>query len=291
MKKHLLFFSALLCASVAMAEDTSTPLTVSSGFNVDAICVGTQDAPTAEGPIDGHGSQLVVSQVYSDVAEGEGLPADLKITTDSNHHVYQFGDPTKNNCFYIGITAANSAELGTASSGTVVFSNPSAGDKLGILMCGTNRDHLDLQFNLKVNYVGGTTVDLGSFKVSDWGQGNENDVVYTCTKRYRYDAGSNPESGNFRLSEVLATLTDTSTPIQSVTITTECQNDAWGYGSLAFFAFSTVKSTTGIETVKADNAQSRHVYTIDGKEISAPQKGLNIVKYNDGTVRKVIVNQ
>lgn len=291
MRKQLLFLGALICATVAMAEDKSTPLTVSSGFNIDAICIGTQDAPTAVGPIDGHGSQLVVSQIYSEVAEGEGIPSSLQLTTDSAH-TYAFGSPTANNCFYIGITATNSSELGTPTSGTVTFSNPTAGQKLGILMCGTNRDHLDLQFNLKVTHQDGTTADLGSFKVSDWGQGNENDVVYTCSKRYRFDASSNPESGTFRLSEVVATLTNTTSPVASVTITTECQNDAWGYGSLAFFAFTVIESeTSSVNAVTADNAKPTKVYTVDGAEVSAPQKGINVIKYSDGSARKVIVNK
>ena len=30
-------------------------------------------------------------------------------------------------------------------------------------------------------------------------------------------------------------------------------------------------------------------FTIDGKRINQPQRGINIVKYSDGTVKKVIV--
>ena len=30
-------------------------------------------------------------------------------------------------------------------------------------------------------------------------------------------------------------------------------------------------------------------YTIDGKHISQPQRGLNIIKMNDGTTKKIII--
>jgi hypothetical protein len=292
MKKNLLLsICALLCASSAFADDTTTPLTVSSGFNIDAIAASTTDVPSALGPIDGHGSQFV-AESYDGVtaSNNEGVPVNGKLTTTGGH-VYQLGNFFVNNCFYIGITAKDSHTLGTATSGTVTFSNPKAGNKLGILMAGTNRDAKDLQFNLKVTHQNGTTEDLGSFKVSDWGQNDKNDAVFTFTKRFRFDAGSNPESGSFRLSEVIATIGDdnVASPITSVTITTECQDDNWGYGSLAFYAFSAISTTTGIENATVQNAKVQGIYTVDGKQVAEPTKGVNVVKYTDGTARKVVV--
>ena len=46
---------------------------------------------------------------------------------------------------------------------------------------------------------------------------------------------------------------------------------------------------TGIEIVKSENATEVARYTIDGRAISAPQAGVNIVKMSDGTVKKVLV--
>ena len=52
-----------------------------------------------------------------------------------------------------------------------------------------------------------------------------------------------------------------------------------GYGS---------SETTGIATVtKNDHITTR--YTLDGRQISTPQKGLNIIRKADGTTRKVFV--
>lgn len=289
MKKNLLLsICALLCASSAFADDTTTPLTVKSGFTIDAIVTSTADVPSAVGPIDGHGSQFV-SEGYPGITTGinEGIPMSGKMTT-AGGHVYQLGNFLANNCFYIGITATDSKTLGTDTIGTVTFSNPTAGNKLGILMAGTNRTNLDLKFNLKVTYQNGTTSNLGSFKVSDWGQNNENDAVFTFSKRYRFDGG-HPENVTVRLSEVIATLDNTTSPVASVTITTECGVDDWGYGSLAFFAFSAISTTTGIENATVQNAKVQGIYTIDGKQVAEPTKGVNVVKYTDGTARKVVV--
>lgn len=52
----------------------------------------------------------------------------------------------------------------------------------------------------------------------------------------------------------------------------------------------TVTQATGI-TGTQTSADIREIarFTIDGKRINQPQRGINIVKYSDGTVKKVIV--
>ena len=48
-------------------------------------------------------------------------------------------------------------------------------------------------------------------------------------------------------------------------------------------------SPTGIEVVTSCDATEVARYTIDGRAISAPQAGVNIVMMSDGTVKKVLV--
>ena len=187
----------LLCALGASA-DNGTPITVASGFNADVIMMTDGDAPKSQGALDGHGSALVSYGVTGISQSDKVMPIDGKLTVD-NGHVYQLAKYTGNNALYIGISKANSNELGTPESGTLTFSNATACDTLGMLIVGANRENLDLKFKLVVNYSDGTTADLGSYKVSDWGQDNEHDAVYTCNKRYRFDARSQPARGTFRL--------------------------------------------------------------------------------------------
>ena len=50
-------------------------------------------------------------------------------------------------------------------------------------------------------------------------------------------------------------------------------------------------NATGIERTSIDNKEKHVVarYTVNGEFISAPVKGINIVKYSDGTTKKEVV--
>jgi hypothetical protein len=52
-----------------------------------------------------------------------------------------------------------------------------------------------------------------------------------------------------------------------------------------------VKLATGINgvTIEGGNNVVVGIYTLNGMKLSKPQKGINIIKYADGTCRKVIV--
>ena len=46
---------------------------------------------------------------------------------------------------------------------------------------------------------------------------------------------------------------------------------------------------TAIETINNNDIVVDSYYTLDGQQIVAPRKGVNIVRMSDGTVKKVIV--
>ncbi len=46
---------------------------------------------------------------------------------------------------------------------------------------------------------------------------------------------------------------------------------------------------TGIKTTTKDSREKTIHYSIDGKPIAEPQKGVNIVRMSDGSVKKVVV--
>ena len=54
--------------------------------------------------------------------------------------------------------------------------------------------------------------------------------------------------------------------------------------------YKKIGNDTGIDTVE-DGYDAYEVarYTIDGNRIASPQKGVNIVKYSNGKIKKVIV--
>ena len=49
--------------------------------------------------------------------------------------------------------------------------------------------------------------------------------------------------------------------------------------------------TAAISLKGADKPVAQQYFSLDGKKLSAPQKGLNIVKMSDGTTHKVLVNK
>lgn len=61
-------------------------------------------------------------------------------------------------------------------------------------------------------------------------------------------------------------------------------------GTVVNSNFVSLNSDTGIEGVEDDSdVRISERYSVDGRRISVPEKGINIVKYTDGTVKKIIV--
>ena len=46
---------------------------------------------------------------------------------------------------------------------------------------------------------------------------------------------------------------------------------------------------TGIETIVSDTTHATGIYTLDGKQLRSLRKGVNIIKYQNGTTRKVLM--
>lgn len=66
--------------------------------------------------------------------------------------------------------------------------------------------------------------------------------------------------------------------------------DAYFWSSFGYFENIVEFDATGIDKVTTStNAKEVSRYSVNGKRLSAPAKGLNIVKYSDGSVKKVVV--
>ena len=52
---------------------------------------------------------------------------------------------------------------------------------------------------------------------------------------------------------------------------------------------SVTESISTVSTEEGSTPQAQLRYTIDGRRLTAPQRGINIIKMSDGTVRKVMV--
>jgi len=53
----------------------------------------------------------------------------------------------------------------------------------------------------------------------------------------------------------------------------------------------TVKNSTGINGLTRDKDSSFKIYTVDGKQISSFQKGINIIKFKNGITKLILINE
>lgn len=250
-------FTSVICMTFALttyAQETSVACPVSSGFNQDMITESALAAPQQRGPLDTHGSQLILSTV------GEpGIPPSLSITT-TNGHEYKFADPSQNNCLTLtrageGNQDNNHCTL-VVTEGTLTLTQATTpgANKLGFLVVGTNKENYALTYTAKVNYTDNTSTGDIALQTGDWGQ-SPSDKVYESA-RWRVTAGSNPETG-FRGSLCEQTVDiDATKSVKSVTFKyTITQEDAWGWGFINIFGITAITDgSANVNNVAADNA-------------------------------------
>lgn len=293
MKKVLLPFACALCAVAMNAQNatlvSSTPVTVSAGFNADVVAEDpyseTTDKATYPAMDSNHACFLVVDGI--EFSEGQGLPEDGKITTSANH-VYQFGDYTKNNALFLKDT----------ETGTLTLSNVAAGTThLGIMCLGANfgYDEGRAYCTGKINYTDGTSTDIEKTELKEWS--DNNGAVFHVTARFVAHnnwAASNyiHTNCNFYIHEIVLPV-DPAKTVASVEFTNVSGHiNAWGDPMLNYFAVSAlVMQTSGIDAVAAENAEVVAIYNIAGVKVNDFVKGVNVVKYSDGKVRKIFVNK
>lgn len=114
-------------------------------------------------------------------------------------------------------------------------------------------------------------------------------------KPYVYGAACrmNPYSGDLYLSVTKGSAWGDESELRVYDATTGSLKNAYPMEKNYWFPEMPVfamKSSTAISSVE-DGAEVCEVarYTIDGKRISKPQTGVNVVRYSDGTVKKVVV--
>ncbi len=64
----------------------------------------------------------------------------------------------------------------------------------------------------------------------------------------------------------------------------------WNFGNFQDYTYEHIYTPTNIESVKTDGGDgSTTIYTLDGKQVSATQKGVNLIRLSDGTSKKILV--
>lgn len=265
------------------AVAVTTPIAITSGFNTDCIAESTSAAPTSattHPALDGHGSVLVTSAVAS---SGNVLP-DNGALTGSNGHTFHLAAYTANNCLYLPQPS---------STGTLVFSSPVTTDSLSILLLGTNKDQYDLAYSVQVNYEDGTSETINMAQVlDDWCYNRYGNVILNDLHRWRadYSTAGGVDGTTVSLSENKIKV-NKGKAVKSLSFTSQCKSDTWGYGMIGIFGVSSLKwVSTGVEPVVSPTTREiKSIWSIDGRQLNHLQKGINILRYSDGSAKKVIM--
>jgi hypothetical protein len=131
------------------------------------------------------------------------------------------------------------------------------------------------------SYVSGLTYNFVILERSGK-QGISNSLPATVN-----ESEENTYTYTFDLSKVSSIIADQNLTYDVIAILLDTQDD----NSCVNAAKGHVESATGISNVNADakKATAQSYYSLDGKQLTAPVKGLNIVKMSDGSVKKMIV--
>ena len=127
--------------------------------------------------------------------------------------------------------------------------------------------------------------DLNTSNLNNYWQ-----IIYKDGKYYLYNIGAHmyayiTEDGHLVMS-IVPVEVEINNADTGVTIGTDTST-RWGF--VIADGVDVDKDVTGIEGVKTSSTAIEEYYTLDGKRLKAPQKGVNIIRMSDGTTKKVII--
>lgn len=248
------------------------PVAVNSGWNADVIAEGTPVGKYYDKGIDGN-----MCYYTTGVSEEGGLPANGLLVS-----------PAKTNykLEYEGLSALHMDQAGMSRE--IGFEEVFNTDSIFFLAASGNGQST---LQVVVNYADGSqSVELQTYYVNDWSQRNPTGTEAAYGLGRAQDRGgtdyiSSGDGCHFVIYEN-AIETDKRKPVKSVTITHVSG------GSSNVLAFSRKAGTsTGMRPADTPpgEAVATGIYTINGIKLDKMRKGVNIIRYPDGTTRKVVV--
>lgn len=247
------------------------PLPVSKGWTADIVAEALPASSSTSEGIDGSDRTFYSAGLRND----GGLPADGLLTSTNENVSYRLAP----------YGAANALTLkGTGTSGTLELQQPVVTTELFVL--GTSGNGAS-SLTVTLNYADGSQADAGTYEVRDWSvrqpQGNE---AVTALGNVRRDNSQYSEDNHYCLFDFSVPV-DADRQLTSVTFT--ANNGA--YASVMALS-RLVDSPSAIDYALDDRSLRRRqpdgVYTLGGVRRQSTGPGVNIVRYSDGTVRKVV---
>ena len=261
----------------AEAVPVTGPVSV-TGFNYDVIAESKPCAKSTNGYLDMQGWVFYTTSVQ----EGGAIAGDNHIVKTASGKEFKLADYAQNNALVLN-------ESGVSHD--LVFDNPEKCSELYFLMTSTGGQS---DVEVTANYDDGTASSTSVFSPDNWynyyPSGDE--AVYgisripttTIPGFFTEDVPDN--NYKFRLYEYTLP-TDRNKKVKSVSFKT----DSYSWPTILAISKTGYNVATDISTtVKNVFEKEIHgIYTINGIKLNAPQKGINIIRYTDGTAKKVII--
>ncbi len=247
----------------------TTPVMPQSGWNADVIVENLPAAEYATSTIDA--SRTFYAQRLK--AEGS-VPTSRVITSGSEDITYRLSS-------YSGLNAASFHA--PDESATLNFEKFATSDLWILATSGAGIAQLEVV----INYSDGTQSEPETVSVRDFSVPTPNGTEAVTglgninLQTDQFNSGT-CHSGMFDL-RIRA---DKTKYISSVTLT----NRSSAYPTVLAFAYQIVPAPVDVSQIKetpaADNRQEA-IYDVQGRQLSKPQKGLNILRTNEGKTRKI----
>ncbi len=248
-------------------------LTVTKGFNADVIAEEKPSASHVTGTIDTDGYTFYTTGIQ----ESGALAGDDRTVTSAEGITYQLADYTANNALTMTSTSDYELEVDGGIQGKTLYCLAVSANGKSVVKATPK-------------YTDGTTGTAVSFTVPDWYQQTEDadDAVNSLGRiltsgRYYGQTDAIDSRQEFCLYEITVPL-DKEKALGSITFSKTGARPT----ILALTALA--ETPTSIKDTACDNAAKvTGIYSIDGKSRTALASGLNIVRYGNGTVRKIMI--
>ena len=249
-----------------------------TGWNYDVIAESKPSAESTNGALDDQGWALYSSAVQ----EAGALAGDDRIVTTSAGTEFKLADYAQNNGLVL---------KGYGEQKELVFDEPANCEELYILVISANGQS---SFATIANYEDDTQSKAVKFMPEDWWSSypSGNEAVYgisrILTKSVQgYATDEIDDRYQFRLFEYVLPV-DKSKKVKSVRFMS-LKNGS--YPTILGIAKKGYYVPTGIVSVDTEEGadEIQGIYNINGMRLNAPQRGINIIRYKNGSTKKVII--
>lgn len=247
-------------------------------FNCDVIAESKPSSEFVSETIDNDGWCF-----YSSAVQEKGaIAADDRIVKTNSGTEFRLADYSENNAL----------KLNAYEDGVLTFDNPEKCMEIYILAVSANGES---DMNITVNYDDDTSGSTSTFTAWNWyaAYGPDDEAVYGLSRIKTTDADDTYKADEidnnytFRLYEFKLPA-DIKKKVKSVSFKSLSSGS---HLSILAVSKKGYHVTTGITSTVDGQVEKRiqGIYTINGIKLETLQKGINIIRYTDGTAKKVII--